>query len=153
MNTLSYNDTMTASSITVFDIFNIDFKNIKRALNVLKYENSEYKEKRVLFKQNNKELKFFEKVEIRKTKDDFKNKILLRKVESKLMIFQLKLIIDKLYAVYGEDDLTKSKLSLNDLLDLHHGEKITRTWEDTDYPIQLSYRKGKYIEISVMLDE
>jgi len=68
MNTLSYNDTMTASSITVFDIFNIDFKNIKRALNVLKYENSEYNEKRVLFKQNNKELKFFEKIEIRKTR-------------------------------------------------------------------------------------
>lgn len=151
MNTLSYNDTMTASSITVFDIFNIDFKNIKRALNVLKYENSEYNEKRVLFKQNNKELKFFEKIEIRKTKDDLKNKILLRKLESKLMIFQLKFILDKLYEVYGEDDLSKSRLSLNDVLDLHHGEQITRTWEKVTYPIRLSYVKGNCIEISISI--
>lgn len=151
MNTLSYNDTMTASSITVFDIFNIDFKNIKRALNVLKYENSEYNEKRVLFKQNKSKVNFFEKVEIRKTTSDFKNKVLLKKVDSKLMIFQLKFILDKLYEVYGEDDLSKSKLSLNDVLDLHHGEQITRVWEKSTYPIRLSYVKGNCIEISISI--
>lgn len=136
---------------TIFDLLNINSRNIDRALRVLDYSSSENEMERVLFKQNENKVLIFDRIEIRKYKTDDRPKVYLKKKSGNSSLLKLKNLIDKMYSLYGEDDFSKRKFALNDLLDAHHGEEVCREWNHTLYPVNISYTKGKAIEMVIYL--
>ncbi len=136
----------------IFDLLNINSQNIDRAIRVLEYSSSENDVERILFKQKEEKVYVFDKIEIQKNKLTNKIKICLRKKGSNANLLKLKSLIDKLYKLYGQDDLSQKRFALNDLLDANHGKEVCREWENTSYPVNISYTKDKAIEMEIGLD-
>lgn len=136
----------------IFDLLNIKSENIDRALRVLEYSSSENDVERVLFKQKEKKVYVFDRIEIQKNKINNKAMVCLRKKGASTNLLKVKSLIDKLYKLYGEDDLSKKRFALNDLLDANHGKEVCREWEHTSYPVNISYTKDKIIEMKIDLD-
>ncbi|MBW2961905.1 hypothetical protein [Mesonia aestuariivivens] len=152
MNSLLLNPSMMSESETIFDVLNIDLNNINRALNLLDREIFDDEVKRVLFKQKEKEVFVFDKIEIQKLEVTHQTKIYLKQTKCKSVLFNLKTLMDKLCDLYGKDDFSRNKFSLNDLLDLFHGNIITRSWQNATYPVELTFLKGNTIELVIHLN-
>jgi hypothetical protein len=152
MNTLA----MTSDVIeqeNIFDLLNINYKNIDRALRILKRSNSGNDEVRVLFKQNEEKVKVFDLVEIVKNNTQESTKVVLKRSPSKTTLYRLKILIDKLYRLYGEDVLIRKNFFLNDLIDIHNGFVVEREWvgSDFEYPLCLRYSKALGLEMEISL--
>ncbi|HIO27900.1 MAG TPA: hypothetical protein EYN16_10660 [Flavobacteriaceae bacterium] len=137
---------------TIFDLFNIQPENIDRAVKVLDNQYSDQEVSTVLFRQTKASMLIFDKVEVEKLNENNKKRVLLKRKDSKSVLYELKNIFDKLYELYGIDDLSRKKFALNDLLDLHHGEEISRHWENVIYPVRITFTKGRTIELIIHLN-
>jgi len=147
---------MTSEAITqktIFDLLNIQYKNIDRALRILERGNSGNDEVRVLFKQNEEKVKLFDVVEVVKNEPKNTIKIALKKKATTTTLYRLKILIDKLYRLYGEDVLLRKNFFLNDLIDIHNGFVVERCWSNQDcpYPLCLRYSKALGLEMEISL--
>ena len=143
---------LKVKATTVFDLFNINMVNIGRAVQVLDNQYSDQEVSTVLFRQKKDSIFIFDKVEVEKLNTSNKKRVLLKKKNSNSVLYEIKSVVDKLYELYGIDDLSRKKFALNDLLDLHHGEEISRQWENVIYPVSITFTKGKTIELIIHLN-